>query len=84
MIRKHTVNITAGNVTIMDFRKAFDKLQHRRLNYKLDWYNGIKGTRARVVGDWVTSDSERIVSAVPWGVYVDAGRGRCQTPCNSI
>ena len=29
------------DMIIMDFSKAFDKVPHRRLNYKLDWY----GTR---------------------------------------
>ena len=30
------------DMIIMDFSKAFDKVPHRRLNYKLDWY-GIRG-----------------------------------------
>ena len=31
------------DVIIMDFTKAFDKVPHRRLLYKLDYY-GIKGS----------------------------------------
>ena len=66
------------DMIIMDFSKAFDKVPHRRLNYKLDWY-GIRGnTREwildflsgrsqRVVLEGASSDSEPIVSGVPPG-----------------
>ena len=65
----------------MDFSKAFDKVPHRRLNYKLDWY-GIRGnTREwildflsgrsqRVVLEGASSDSEPVVSGVPQGTVL--------------
>ena len=61
--------------------KAFDKVPHRRLNYKLDWY-GIRGnTREwildflsgrsqRVVLEGASSDSEPVVSGVPQGTVL--------------
>ena len=33
---------TQTDMLIMDFSKAFDKVPHKRLNYKLNWY-GIRG-----------------------------------------
>ena len=66
---------------IMDFSKAFDKVPHRRLNYKLDWY-GIRGnTREwildflsgrsqRVVLEGASSDSEPVVSGIPQGTVL--------------
>ena len=65
----------------MDFSKAFDKVPHIRLNYKLDWY-GIRGnTREwilyflsgrsqRVVLEGASSDSEPVVSGVPQGTVL--------------
>ena len=69
------------DLIIMDFSKAFDKVPHRRLNYKLDWY-GIRGnTREwildflsgrsqRVVLEGASSDSEPVVSGVPQGTVL--------------
>ena len=37
------------DVIIMDFTKAFDKVPHRRLLYKLDYY-GIRGSTHK----WIT------------------------------
>ena len=37
------------DVIIMDFTKAFDKVPHRRLSYKLDYY-GIRGSTHK----WIT------------------------------
>ena len=66
----------------MDLSKAFDKVPHRRLDYKLDWY-GIRGnTREwildflsgrsqRVVLEGAASDSEPIVSSVPQGTLME-------------
>ena len=60
---------------------VFDKVPHRRLNYKLDWY-GIRGnTREwildflsgrsqRVVLEGASSDSEHVVSGVPQGTVL--------------
>ena len=65
----------------MDFSKAFDKVPHRRLDYKLDWY-GIRGnTREwildflsgrsqRVVLEGASSDSEPVVSGVTQGTVL--------------
>ena len=36
-------NPSQTDLIIMDFSKAFDKVPHRRLQYKLNWY-GIRGT----------------------------------------
>ena len=33
---------TETDLIVMDFSKAFDKVPHRRLLYKLDWY-GVRG-----------------------------------------
>ena len=38
------------DVTFMDFAKAFDKVPHRRLLYKLE-YNGIRGSTYK----WITA-----------------------------
>ena len=39
------------DLIIMDFSKAFDKVPHRRLNYKLDWY-GIRGNTREWILDF--------------------------------
>ena len=66
---------------IMDFSKAFDKVPHKRLNYKLSWY-GIRGDTLgwisnflparsqRVVLDWASSDSAPVLSVVPQGTVL--------------
>ena len=66
------------DVAAMDFSKAFDKVSHRKLLYKLDWY-GIRGNTLnwiqsflksrfqRVVLDGESSDDAPVVSGVPQG-----------------
>ena len=41
------------DMIIMDFSKAFDKVPHRRLNYKLDWY-GIRGNTREWILDFLS------------------------------
>ena len=69
---------TQTDMLIMDFSKAFDKVPHKRLNYKLNWY-GIRvdtlewitdflcSRSQRVVLDGATSDSAAVLSGVPLG-----------------
>ena len=65
----------------MDFSKAFDKVLHRRLNDKLDWYgirvntrewilDFLSGRSQRVVLEGASSDSEAVVSGVPQGTIM--------------
>ena len=41
------------DVIIMDFAKAFDKVPHRRLLYKLDYY-GIRGSTHKWITSWLS------------------------------
>ena len=62
----------------MDFAKAFDKVPHRRLGQKLDYY-GVRGSTLRWISDWLSertqqvildgtfSDSADVLSGVPQG-----------------
>ena len=45
------------DVIVMDFAKAFDKVPHKRLLYKLDFY-GIRGSTHKWIDSWL---SERLV-----------------------
>ena len=66
------------DLIIMDFAKAFDKVPHRRLLYKLDSY-GVRGSTHRwissllsvcsqqVVLDGLASDPVPVLSGVPQG-----------------
>ena len=49
---KHT------NVIIMDFAKAFGKVSHRRLLYKLDYY-GIRGSTHKWIASWLSERSKK-------------------------
>ena len=44
------------DVIIMDFAKTFDKVPHRRLLYKLDYY-GIRGSTHKWITSWTLSKS---------------------------
>ena len=44
----------------MDFSKAFDKVPHKRLNYKLNCY-GIRGDTLEWITDFLSSRSQRVV-----------------------
>ena len=46
---------------IMDFSKAFDKVPHRRLQYKLNWY-GIRGITHTWIQNVLQGRSQRVVS----------------------
>ena len=44
----------------MDFAKAFDKVQHRRLLYKLDYYV-IRGFTHKWIASWLSGRSQKVV-----------------------
>ena len=48
------------DVIIMDFAKAFDKIPHRRLLYKLDYY-GIRGSTHKWINSWLSEHSQKVV-----------------------
>ena len=48
------------DLIIMDFAKTFDKVPHRRLLYKLDYY-GIRGSTHRWISSWLSSCSQQVV-----------------------
>ena len=48
------------DVIIMDFAKAFDKVPHRRLLYKLDHY-GIRGSTHKRISSWLSECSQKVV-----------------------
>ena len=48
------------DLIIMDFAKAFDKVPHRRLLYKLDYY-GIRVFTHRWISSWLSSRSQQVV-----------------------
>ena len=48
------------DVIIMDFAKAFDKVPHRRLLYKLDHY-GIRGSIHKWISSWLSEHSQEVV-----------------------
>ncbi len=69
------------DLIIMDFSKAFDKVPHRRLDYKLDWYgisgntregilHFLSGRSQRVVLEGASSDLEPVVTGVPQGNFI--------------
>ena len=48
------------DVIIMDFAKAFDKVPHRRLLYKLDYYE-IRGSTHKWISSWLSERSQKVV-----------------------
>ena len=48
------------DVIIMDFAKAFDKVPHRRLFYKLGYY-GIRGSTHKWISSWLSEPFKKVV-----------------------
>ena len=48
------------DVIVMDFAKAFDKVPHKRLLYKLDFY-GIRGSTHKWIDSWLSERSQKAV-----------------------
>ena len=48
------------NLIIMDFAKAFDKVPHRRLLHKLDYY-GIRGFTHKWISSWLCGRTQQVV-----------------------
>ena len=48
------------DLIIMDFAKAFDKVPHRRLLHKLDYY-GIGGSTHKWISSWLYGRSQQVV-----------------------
>ena len=48
------------DVVIMDFAKAFDKVPHRRLLYKLHYY-GIRGSAHQWIASWLSERFQKVV-----------------------
>ena len=67
------------DLIIMDFAKAFDKVPHRRLLHKLDYY-GIRGSAHKWISSWLSGRSQQEVlddrasDTVP--IYLVYPRGR--------
>ena len=48
------------DLIIMDFAKAFDKVQHRRLLHKLEYY-GIRGSTHEWINSWLSGRTQQVV-----------------------
>ena len=48
------------DVIIMDFAKAFDKVPHKRLLYKLHYY-GIRGSTHKWIASWLSERYQKVV-----------------------
>ena len=69
------------DIIVMDFAKVFDKVLHRRLLYKLDYY-GIRGSTHKRISSWLsgrfqclvldgqTSDQVPVLSGVRQGLIL--------------
>ena len=48
------------DLIIMGFSKAFDKVPHRRLSHKFDYY-GIRGTTHKWINSWLSGRTQQVV-----------------------
>ena len=48
------------DLIIMDFTEAFDKVPHRRLLHKLNYY-GIRGSTHKWISSWLSGRSQQVV-----------------------
>ena len=48
------------DLIIMDFAKAFDKVPHRRLLHKLDYYE-IRGSTHKWISSWLSGRTQQVV-----------------------
>ena len=48
------------DLIIMDFAKAFDKVSHRRLLHKLEYY-GIRGSTHKWINSWLSGRTQQVV-----------------------
>ena len=48
------------DLIIMDFAKAFDKVPHRRLLHKLDYYE-IRGSTHKWINSWLSGRTHQVV-----------------------
>ena len=48
------------DLIIMDFAKAFDKVPHKRLLHKLEYY-GIRGSTHKWINSWLSGRTQQVV-----------------------
>ena len=48
------------DLIIMDFARAFDKVPHRRLLHKLEYY-GIRGSTHKWINSWLSGRTQQVV-----------------------
>ena len=48
------------DLIIMDFASAFDKVPHRRLLHKLDYY-GIRGSTHKRINSWLSERTQQVI-----------------------
>lgn len=68
------------DIIIMDFAKAFDKVPHRRLSHKLDYY-GVGGSTNRWISAWLNGRTQQVVLD---GVSSDCGNVLSGVPQGSV
>ena len=59
-VPRNTSGHKQTDVIVMDFAKAFDKVPHKRLLYKLDFY-GIRGSTHKWIDSWLSEPSQKVV-----------------------
>ena len=71
------------DLIIMDFAKAFDKVPHRRLLHKLDYY-GIRGSTHKWISSWLSGRTQQVVldsqASDPFPVLSDVPQGSVLGP----